>query len=155
MNWTRPTWVVIYPTPCYNLSVRRMEMGCGWQALLDSQSNLSPKRFQNLTSPQKNPTTSDRSSSLWRGRFYTVRDRLAWCERVKYKGERLVVLLERHCFLILDSIVRGKARCNRSPDVIPDTLMWQRMLLNQRALGPESSILTTRQKEFPLSGGRY
>ncbi|GBN44649.1 hypothetical protein AVEN_204992-1, partial [Araneus ventricosus] len=74
MNWTLPTWVVIYPTtsppdPGYNLPLKRTEMGCGWQEQLDPLPRLSPKRSQNLTSPQKKPTASDRLSSLLRGHF--------------------------------------------------------------------------------------
>ncbi|GBL60800.1 hypothetical protein AVEN_213102-1 [Araneus ventricosus] len=30
MNWTLPTWLVIYPTPCCNVPLRCSEMGCGW-----------------------------------------------------------------------------------------------------------------------------
>ncbi|GBM13730.1 hypothetical protein AVEN_89997-1 [Araneus ventricosus] len=84
MNWTLPTWLVIYPTtPCYRLPLRLTEMGYGLQGNWTPLPCLSPKRSQNLASPQKKSTTSDRPSSLLRGKFKTARNRLFWCERVK------------------------------------------------------------------------
>ncbi|GBM90005.1 hypothetical protein AVEN_19330-1 [Araneus ventricosus] len=56
-------------------------------------SRLSPKRSQNLASPQKKPTASDRPSSLLRGSFSTARDHLARCERVN-------IILRHHRFCI-------------------------------------------------------
>ncbi|GBM61348.1 hypothetical protein AVEN_150493-1 [Araneus ventricosus] len=55
MNCTLPTWLVIYhPTPCYNLPLRRTEMGCGWQGQLVPLWLLSPKRNPNLPSKEAN-----------------------------------------------------------------------------------------------------
>ncbi|GBL87733.1 hypothetical protein AVEN_81344-1 [Araneus ventricosus] len=57
------------PNPCCNLPLRPMEMGCGTQGWLAPLPRLYPKRSQNLISPQKKPTASDRPSSLLRGNF--------------------------------------------------------------------------------------
>ncbi|GBO08299.1 hypothetical protein AVEN_171613-1 [Araneus ventricosus] len=62
-----------HPNPFYNLPLKRKEMGCGSQGYLDPLPRLSPKRSQNLTSPQKKPNASDPPSSLLRGNFKATR----------------------------------------------------------------------------------
>ncbi|GBN85205.1 hypothetical protein AVEN_167983-1 [Araneus ventricosus] len=68
---------------------------------------LALKRSQNLTSPQKTPTASDRLSSLLKGNFLTARDRLARYERVKGRPgiKKQVIFLNR---------TRGHS-CKREP----------------------------------------
>ncbi|GBM92807.1 hypothetical protein AVEN_182698-1 [Araneus ventricosus] len=84
MNWTLPTLVVIYnPTPAITFpeDARKWAAVCkdNWTSL----PRLSPKRPQNLTSPEKKPTVSDRPSSMLKKNFQAARDRLARSQRVK------------------------------------------------------------------------
>ncbi|GBM93971.1 hypothetical protein AVEN_22639-1 [Araneus ventricosus] len=68
-------------------------MGFGWQGALelDSLLRLSPKRSQNLTSPQKKPSASDWSSLLLRESFRPPGDHFALCERIKVVTDHLLV----------------------------------------------------------------
>ncbi|GBM35713.1 hypothetical protein AVEN_58398-1 [Araneus ventricosus] len=72
VNWTLPTWVVIFPTASppdisFPQGARKWAVvgKDNWTPLPRS----TPKQSQNLTSPQKKAIASDRPPSLLRGNF--------------------------------------------------------------------------------------
>ncbi|GBN30310.1 hypothetical protein AVEN_217003-1 [Araneus ventricosus] len=87
MNWTLPIWMVIYPTPCYNLPLRHTK----WAVMGKDNWTLYHASLLNSSEPHlhSKEAGSDRPSSQLRRNFYTSRDRLARCERVK--NENLIV----------------------------------------------------------------
>ncbi|GBO33974.1 hypothetical protein AVEN_69937-1 [Araneus ventricosus] len=77
MNWTIPTLGVIY-TPCYNL--KRTEMGCGWQGLLDHPTALISEAIAEPHLPSKEASRLRPALVAVKEKFS---DRLAGDERVK------------------------------------------------------------------------
>ncbi|GBN45893.1 hypothetical protein AVEN_164621-1 [Araneus ventricosus] len=64
MNWTLPTWVSIYPTPCYNLPLRRRK----WAVV--RKDNWTPYRNLPLLLNSLSPRRLFSSSPFKTGRFW-------------------------------------------------------------------------------------
>ncbi|GBM91929.1 hypothetical protein AVEN_132276-1 [Araneus ventricosus] len=83
MNWTLPTWVVIYPSTLPLPSLKAHGKGLWLARIIGLPPRLSPKRSQNLPSKGANRLRS--AFVHVKGKFL---DRLARCERVKINVRR-------------------------------------------------------------------